>query len=347
MRQFFSFTKEDIEKLGKSLKEKYRFFSPVKNEKNYLEWSEDEINIDFCGNTLMPIKNFFFPQFEKLFAFKGRKGKIEISEAGEEFQTTVFFGVRPCDMQSIQLLDKVFLSEGSVDKKYKEKREKSVFISFACTEPYETCFCTSTDLSFLKNEIADILFFKIDNDKYLGRISEKGLNLLEEFNEEINFKRQIASKEQIDELEELNRQFEDKFKINFDLNKELPGLKEFFYDDYFEDKAFKCLGCGICSYVCPTCHCFTIADNANKNEGYRMRCWDYCLNADFTLMAGGHNPRTEKGARLRQRFLHKGYYFPEKHNLLGCVGCGRCLAKCPVSMDICDGIKHVRGNKII
>ena len=67
------------------------------------------------------------------------------------------------------------------------------------------------------------------------------------------------------------------------------------------------------------------------------------MNPKFTLMAGGHNPRTSKAARIRQRFLHKGYYFEEAQSELGCVGCGRCLAQCPVSMDICDGIRHVRG----
>lgn len=339
-QNFLKFTSHSMKELAKGLREKADMFSQNKDGEGGLKWSRGEIHLDFYGNTRLPLKQYFFPQTETLF----HVGKAEpvIKEESIENINLVFWGVRPCDLRGMELLDKVFLSGKFVDERYKAKREKAILVGFYCFDPYETCFCTSLyydDLVYLG--IADFLFFKLKDNEYLALTSTKGERKLKE----LNIETENADVEQINRLSQKIKEFKNKFRINFKLKKELSALNKFFDDTYFENEAFRCLGCGICTFVCPTCHCFTIEDESKKSGSCRMRCFDGCMNADFTLMAGGHNPRKTKGDRLRQRFLHKGFYFPERENIIGCVGCGRCLAKCPVSLSICEGLIYVRGEE--
>ena len=346
MRSLYVFTTKELEKLKTYLQSSSTLLMPHKNKQNQYEWQAGDAAMDYYGNTVLSPKQYFFPQFEQLFAFKGRKGKVEITPNDTPAEAVTFWGIRPCDLKAMELLDKVFLTEKFTDKKYLKKREKSCFVGFYCREPYETCFCTSLPYDPWENTVYDFLFFNLTKDEYLVTLSEKGEKLLAQ----AGIKQNLASKQQITDMQQKTQEFEDSFNIQFTLKPDaekltVHNLQQFFEnDDYFDEVAMKCIGCGICTYVCPTCHCFTIEDTKDKQDsGCRMRCWDCCTQPDFTQMAGGHNPRTSKGSRIRQRFLHKGFYSQEMHGEVGCVGCGRCLAKCPVSMDICAGIRHVRG----
>jgi formate hydrogenlyase subunit 6/NADH:ubiquinone oxidoreductase subunit I len=104
----------------------------------------------------------------------------------------------------------------------------------------------------------------------------------------------------------------------------------------------RCLGCGACAYVCPTCACFDIQDEGTGNKGTRVRCWDSCAFSLFTLHTSGHNPREEQTERWRQRILHKFLYMPERQQVYGCVGCGRCSRGCPVDMNILEHLKKIK-----
>jgi ferredoxin len=112
-----------------------------------------------------------------------------------------------------------------------------------------------------------------------------------------------------------------------------------FDDGRWEELTVRCLGCGSCTYLCPTCHCFDIADEARLYKGRRIRTWDSCQFPLFTKHASGHNPRRNKKERLRQRFMHKFSYAVENTGTALCVGCGRCIAGCPVNLDIRDVIR--------
>ncbi|HRF37009.1 MAG TPA: 4Fe-4S dicluster domain-containing protein, partial [Clostridia bacterium] len=106
-----------------------------------------------------------------------------------------------------------------------------------------------------------------------------------------------------------------------------------------------CIGCGTCTYVCPTCQCYDVRDYKTNTGVKRFRCWDSCMRKDFTMMAHGTN-RPSHMQRFRQRFMHKLVYHPANHNgEFSCVGCGRCVAKCPVSMNIVKVMKTLGGNK--
>ena len=96
----------------------------------------------------------------------------------------------------------------------------------------------------------------------------------------------------------------------------------------------KCLACGTCTYLCPTCHCFDISDEATASNGLRIRSWDSCMFPLFTKETSGHNPRQSQKERWRQRAMHKFKYFVDNFNAIACVGCGRCVMYCPVNIDI-------------
>lgn len=105
--------------------------------------------------------------------------------------------------------------------------------------------------------------------------------------------------------------------------------------EFWIKQTAKCLSCGACTYLCPTCQCFTITDEGSPLEGRRLRSWDSCMSPQFTLETSGHNPRAEKFKRMRNRISHKFSYYPQSYDgAYSCVGCGRCVISCPVSLDI-------------
>ena len=124
-----------------------------------------------------------------------------------------------------------------------------------------------------------------------------------------------------------------------DLSTKLKGM---FEHPIWDEVSKPCMGCGTCTYVCPTCYCFDIGSDNHGAEGTKFRCWDSCMFSDYARMAGGHDPRPSKKERVRNRYMHKLSYFNERYGTTLCVGCGRCVSKCPSGMDITDFINKVQ-----
>ena len=121
--------------------------------------------------------------------------------------------------------------------------------------------------------------------------------------------------------------------------------EEFFNAPEWAELSASCLGCGTCTFVCPTCQCYDIKDFNTGHGIQRFRCWDSCMYSEFTKMSAGQ-PRLTQLERFRQRFMHKLVYFPTNNNgMFSCVGCGRCLAKCPIQMNIAKVMKKLGGNR--
>jgi len=114
-----------------------------------------------------------------------------------------------------------------------------------------------------------------------------------------------------------------------------------FESPLWQEWGLACLGCGACTHVCPTCHCFDLQDEATRREAVRLRNWDSCAMALFTAHAGGHNPRPTQTERRRQRVMHKFRYFPERFGLLACTGCGRCGRLCPAAVSIGEACREI------
>ena len=289
-------------------------------------------------NTVKSPKDFFFPHTETIVSFKTLGKEVSIEEAREPSETFALFGVRSCDAESLKILDRVFLSD-PVDTFYQSRRQNGVIITSACFEPEETCFCGVFNLDPLSPGgdvatwiLSDTLYWKSNTDKG-NQLTDKVKKLFAEADSGDD--KAIASA--------LAKTKELLGKLPFN-GLSLKGhskekMLETFNSAHWGELYPACLSCGTCTFICPTCHCYDIRDFDTGKGIQRYRCWDSCMYFDFTLMPHG-NPRKGQHERFRQRYMHKLVYFPENNGgVTACVGCGRCVAKCPVSMNIVKVIK--------
>ncbi len=291
-------------------------------------------------NTVRSPKDFFFPQTEDLMAFKTHGKTIEVIDTRREQDDFVVFGVRACDVKSFDILDRVFLSD-PVDSFYASRREHGVIISVACTRPSETCFCTAFGIDAAA-PAGDVSVWKTDSEVFWQANTDKGealMSVIQSLTEECDT---YAVKAQ----QQATAAIMEKLPLS-DLKTEAFGggkTAQFFDHPAWDELSQSCLGCGTCTFVCPTCQCYDIKDFNTGNGVVRFRCWDSCMYSEFTKMAHGNNRLTQK-ERFRQRFMHKLVYYPENNDgLFSCVGCGRCLAKCPISMNIVKVMKKIGGD---
>ncbi len=303
----------------------------------YTKWAEG-IEWSKSLNTVKSPKDFFFPQVEDLMKFKVEGKSISIDDIREESENFVVFGVRACDVRSFDILDRVFLVD-PYDSYYASRRENGIIISCACTRPTETCFCKTFGID-CTNPGGDITVWRTEDTVYWQANTEKGEKLLSTLGlEECDDSAVTAQKETTAKIME-------KLPLATLTTEGFGGGKtlELFNRPEWKSLSEACLGCGTCTFVCPTCQCYDVKDFNTGNAVIRYRCWDSCMYSDFTKMAHGNN-RLSQVERFRQRFMHKLVYYPENNEgIFGCVGCGRCLAKCPISMNIVKVMKTIGGN---
>ena len=291
-------------------------------------------------NTVKSPKDLFFPQVENLAGFKREGKRIEILETRDETRPFAVFGVRACDARSLDILDKVFLNE-PVDTFYASRRENGTVITLACSRPDTTCFCgnfgidpaqPAGDISCWLTE--DALFWQANTEK--GAALTETLSVLEDCGEE-----------EVTAQQEKTREILQKLPLsNLDLSSFGAGKTKALFDrPEWKQLSESCLGCGTCTFVCPTCQCYDVQEFDTGKTVRRFRCWDSCMYSDFTKMSAGQ-PRPTQLERFRQRFMHKLVYFPDNNDgVFGCVGCGRCLQKCPIHMNIVKVIKTLGGGR--
>ncbi|MDE6671377.1 MAG: 4Fe-4S dicluster domain-containing protein [Ruminococcus sp.] len=328
---------EKLDELFKAIAEKQTLYIPADREDGASEYKkyEDGMKLSSNLNTLRSAKDFFFPQTENLADFKMKGKSIEVIDVREESEDFVVFGVRACDARSFTILDKVFLSE-PVDSYYKNRRDHGTIITMACTKPAETCFCQTFGIDPTEPE-GDVACWSDGENIFFKANNEKGQN----FVESVSGLLEDGDTTKLDETKAKTKEIMSKLPLA-NLSTEAFGgetLMEHFKSEKWAELSESCLGCGTCTFVCPTCQCYDIKD-FNTGDGIkRFRCWDSCMYSDFTKMAHG-NIRNSQLERFRQRFMHKLVYFPSNNNgEFGCVGCGRCLSKCPISMNIVKVMK--------
>lgn len=287
------------------------------------------------GNTKESPKFALFPQRETLFVYQADRGKLEVDVPPREGKGRILFGVRPCDVRGLLLLDKVFGGACS-DPYYTEKREGMLVMSLGCLKPNPTCFCRSTGGGPCSPEGSDLFFLDLGDRFLVEAVTDKGAALLKAPDFEEADEASVALSMKIKEASEASME-------PLELKESLTErLNQRFDDPAWKELAETCLGCGICTYLCPTCHCFDLCDEGTGQGGERIRVWDSCQFPLFTQQASGFNPRPTVKERFRQRIMHKFSYLPESQGMLGCVGCGRCITECPVNLDIRDVVTSLR-----
>ena len=292
-------------------------------------------------NTVRSAKDFFFPQTENLMDFKTEGKNIEIIDTREECEDFVIFGVRACDVKSFEILDRVFLSE-PVDSFYKNRRDHGIIMSVACNKPAETCFCGTFGIDASDPE-GDIVCWKTDDTLFMEAKTDKGSKLLDS----LSGVTEAADSSEADERKNLIKERLAKLPLAA-LSADKFGADktaQFFDAPEWAELSQSCLGCGTCTFVCPTCQCYDIKDFNTGSGVKRFRCWDSCMYSDFTKMSAGQ-PRLTQLERFRQRFMHKLVYYPTNNDgMFSCVGCGRCLSKCPIQMNIVKVMKKLGGSE--
>ncbi len=332
--------RENLTNFYKALKEKMPLYIPqnIAGMVNYAPFEENSVvDIDTLKTVKSP-KDVFFPQSENMMKFRLEGKTISIEDIRKEREPFLVFGVRACDLKAFEVLDHVFLQE-PVDTYYKERREKGVIFTLACGKPEESCFCNVFGIDASAPQ-GDATCYLDDNYLYVRPNTDKGKAVLSGIDGE------TCDEKEVSPIVEKTKATIEKLPFShLDLSYFKPeNLNEIFELPDWQQLSQACIGCGTCTFVCPTCQCFDIRDFKTQDGVIRFRCWDSCMYSDFTQMAAA-NPRTTQMQRFRQRFMHKLVYFPSQYGMYSCVGCGRCVNKCPQHLNIVKVIKKIGGKK--
>ncbi len=262
-------------------------------------------------------KEAVFPRVEQIMRFT----KDDVLPTADT-TPVMLIGAKPCDIASFDVFDGVFASEKGayIDPFYKERRNNMIIIGMGCTSKKKGCFCDERGINMAFSDKCDAFITEDGDYLYVDFISDRVGFISGEPCPDSQAPAEIPATLKIDAEE-----------------------NEIFTSMPWDDYAASCLGCGTCTYVCPTCHCFDLRDADDKGCVTRCRMWDSCMYSNFTLHAGGANPRSTQPARYRQRVMHKYVYLRDNINVTACTGCGRCIRSCPGGINIHKTVKDIMG----
>ena len=336
----YKIAKENLSALFQRIAENQELYLPVEvsGQVNFKAWTQDaNVSLETLKTVKSP-KDAFFPQSENLYTVQREGKKLSIEPQALKEQNFVVFGMKACDIQGVKVLDNVFLSD-PIDSFYAARREHGTIVAMACHEPEESCFCKAFGIDCAE-PAADVATWMVEGELYWKALTEKGEALTKAV-ESLLVEADGADAEKLETEKNAIHTIVEKLPYS---NLSLEGwngdaLTEKFNSPVWEELYKPCLACGTCTFVCPTCQCYDIKDYDTGHGVKRYRCWDSCMYSDFTMMAHGNN-RTSQLQRFRQRFMHKLVYYPANNNgMYSCVGCGRCVEKCPASLNIVKVIK--------
>lgn len=302
---------------------------------------------EYFGYTLpaQSWKRFLYPPFRKLFSIKKNGRSLELDEAESGTAKYAFIGVRACELSAISIQDKVFNLGEYRDDNYLSLRKKIFVVAVNCSHAGDNCFCTSMKTGPGAKHDFDIALTEIlkEGDHYF--IAEAGTEAGSAIIEMIGPGK--ATDDEIAAADNVVRETAAHITKSMDTR----GLPELLADNLehsqWEDVAKRCLTCGNCTMVCPTCFCSTVEDatDLSGQVAERFRRWDSCFTMDFAKVSGG-NFRISPKSRYRQWLTHKLSSWVDQFGVSGCVGCGRCIAWCPVGIDLTAEVKAIRGTSV-
>ena len=280
-------------------------------------------------------KKLLFPPEEVLLDIKRDGKRFEVRGPQNAVPKRALIGVRPCELRALAVHDKI-LSEGPyIDTGFKKSREKLFIAAVNCTRPGGTCFCTSMKTGPEADTGYDLVLTEICETERHFFIAESGSKKGEEILAALSHR--PASEEEIQTAEQALEKAADNMGRTLDTEDIEAMLNRRFDDPHWQEIADRCLTCGNCTMVCPTCFCNNIDDSTSLDgkQAVRSRRWDSCFTVDFSYIHGGSIRATEV-SRYRQWMMHKLAHWQEQFGTSGCVGCGRCITWCPVGIDITE-----------
>ena len=279
------------------------------------------------------LKKFLFPAVQRLWQTKKSNNGFEILPEKTDKIKYAFIGVRSCDLDAIQIQDKIFIEGKVINTGYKSRRDKAFILAVNCVEPGGNCFCTSMGSGPKASKGFDLCLTEMtkgDNHLFLIETgSKRGEKILSEIssrnteNDEIEFSKQLVQEASL------------KMGKSIDALNTKESLLNNFDHHEWEEVAKKCLSCANCTMVCPTCFCVTIEDTTDLTGeiAERWQKWDSCFTLEHSYIHGG-SIRSSTKSRYRQWLMHKLSSWYDQFGTSGCVGCGRCITWCPVGIDI-------------
>lgn len=339
-----SIAKDKIDSLFELIGSAQPLYLPVDNNSgkaDFQRW-EKGTKLSESLKTTRSAKDFFFPKTEHMVSYELNGQEVKVVDPRKEVEDFVIFGVRACDAKGFTAIDNVYLNMDPVDSYYKNRREHGTVIVLACNTPAKTCFCSTfgIDASLAASPAGgDVSCWLADGKYFFQANTDKGKKFIENAKAALTDSADAA-------VEEVKKDIKAKVEAqpfaHLDLSKfQGKDMLKIFNSKVWDKVSEPCVGCGTCTYVCPTCMCFDVRDFDTGNGVRQIRCWDSCMYNDFTQMAA-ENPRHTQKERSRQRFMHKLMYYPMAHEgMYSCVGCGRCVENCPVNMNIVKVIKAI------
>jgi len=289
-------------------------------------------------------KKYLHPSGNKLLSISRDGDRFTINKPDEDIVKRAFIGVRPCELQALAIHDRVFTEGPYIDPLYQQRRKNAIIVTVNCVQPGGTCFCASMktgprassgfDLALTEIMESDSHYFVVETG------SKTGAELLNE----------LPTREAKEgEIEAADKAMERSAKkMGRALNTD--GIKELLYrkfdDPHWEKIAGRCLTCGNCTMVCPTCFCVNVEDTTDLTgqQAERWSRWDSCFTSGFSYIYGG-SIRMSAKSRYRQWMMHKLVYWVDQFGTFGCVGCGRCITWCPAGIDITEEANVIRDNE--
>ena len=354
---FSSLQKAGYQVVGPTLQDQAIVYDHIQSEKDLPQgWGDeqekgfyrvkDRADNAYFGYNTGPIawKKFLHLPKRQIWQATKTDSGIEFKTNEETITPLAFLGVRSCDLHAIRIQDGIFISEQHPNQDYQQRREAALIIGLNCTTAAATCFCTTMNTGPAISSACDLEMTEVfsNNEHYflLRSDSPKGQAILEQLPVQAATTKQLNVADQA--IQQTQQQIESSSR-GFDNS----TVKSLLYNNYdspvWDDIADRCLSCANCTMVCPTCFCSTVEDSTDitGEHSERWEQWDSCFTGDFTQMHGGDTRPTTQ-SRYRQWMTHKLATWHDQFDESGCVGCGRCIAWCPVGIDITEEVVRIQ-----
>jgi sulfhydrogenase subunit beta (sulfur reductase) len=339
--KYAALRKENLNKWLEFLKSKARLYAPKKKENQFVFRPVKDVN-EVCLKyipTVIPPKKYYFPQKEKLLKFTVEP--FHTAKAIAEFEEFILFAVHTCDIAGIQCMDVAF-KEGPEDPNYLNRKEKMTIIGIECLEYCDTHANCASMATHVPRGGYDLMLVDI-GEKFIIHInSEKGERLVRN----VSYIKE-AGAEDMAVLCFVREKKKNIFKEEFSagLDRVYQAFGDGFKHKVWQDVGRRCVACGNCTMVCPTCYCFDVVDDMDLslNSGLRYRIWNSCQMDDFAKVAGGEDFRKGRESRQRHRYYRKFRYPVDKFNRYFCTGCGRCSRACMAGINLVETVNALTG----